>query len=88
VNGLITGRIDAVCSLAPDPGRLTNQFWVYVARDCTLDSHWIPEPQTRAFAVGEDGLHELASSGHLYNAAYVALYAPAMARGSRGPGPS
>lgn len=79
--GLIAGEFVAICTLAPDPGRLTNRFWGFLARDCARDPDWSPEAETRAFSVSAAELHALVAMGRLDNAPHVALYALAVARG-------
>ncbi|MFM7346166.1 MAG: NUDIX hydrolase [Tagaea sp.] len=79
--GLIAGEIVAVCELFPDPGRLTNRFWGFVARGCAADPNWTPESETRAFSVDASELHDFVATGRLDNAPHVALHALAVVRG-------
>jgi 8-oxo-dGTP pyrophosphatase MutT (NUDIX family) len=78
--GLIAGRVSPICELAPDPGRLTNKFWGFVATECVMDAAWTPEPEARAFSVDAAELSRLIETGRLDNAPHVALYALALAR--------
>ncbi len=79
--GLIAGHIAPICELSPDPGRLTNKFWGFVATGCVMDAAWTPEPEARAFSVDAAELSRLVATGRLDNAPHVALFALALARG-------
>ncbi|MFN8760239.1 MAG: NUDIX hydrolase [Tagaea sp.] len=79
--GLIAGAVSQMCVLSPDPARLTNRFWGYVARDCAPDPGWRPEPDTRASLVEPAQLAALVAEGRFDNAPHVALYALAIAGG-------
>jgi ADP-ribose pyrophosphatase len=79
--GLRPGILRALGRLSPDPGRLTNTFWGFVALDCERDPNWTAEAETSLTLTPLSAFHAMALDGRIDNAPHIALYGLAVLNG-------
>ena len=66
--GYISNRLELLCKLDPDTGRLTNKIWCYIAKDLKRDEFWEGEDGVTVEEHPVNKLNQLVISGEIINA--------------------
>ena len=66
--GYIPNRLELLCKLDPDTGRLTNKIWCYIAKDLKKDELWEGENGITVEEHSINKLNQLVISGEIINA--------------------
>ena len=66
--GYISNRLELLCKLDSDVGRLTNKLWCYIAKDLKRDEFWEGEDGITVEEHPVNKLNQLVISGEIINA--------------------
>ena len=72
--GYISNRLELLCKLDSDVGRLTNKLWCYIAKDLKKDEFWEREDGVTVEEHPVHNLNQLVISGEIINAYNLAEF--------------